>query len=79
MGQHDVFKWLVNERIKGNHKYKTIKEVQKGLKDQGATNGTIKGVGSDLWKLTACNFLEFRGKGLWDHKKLFRVKGEYVK
>lgn len=77
MGQLDVLQWLINQRAKGNHKYLTIKEIQKGLADQGFSNGVLKGVGSDLFRLNSTGYVEYKGIGIWKHRKLFRVKDKY--
>lgn len=75
MGQMEILKFLELQRIKKIDKYFTIKEIQKGLKDSGCTNGQLEKVGNCCYKLSIFGFLDVRGKGVWDHKKLFRFKG----
>lgn len=77
MGQIDVLLWLVNERKIGQDKHYSIKEIQRGLRERGLTNGQLQGVGADLYRLCASGYVEFKGQGLWRHKKLFRVKEKY--
>lgn len=77
MGQLDVLQWLINRRVKGDHKFHTIKEIQKGLADKGLSNGAIKGVGVDLYRLNSTGYVDYKGRGIWKHRKYFRVKNKY--
>lgn len=73
MGQREVLAYLENKRAI-NNKWYMVKEVQKGLKEKGLGNGAIKGVSSDLYKLSFYGLIEWKGKGIWSHQKLFRGK-----
>lgn len=74
MGQLEVIKFLELQRDKGITKHFTIQEIQKGIKEMGATDGQLKGVGNNCYKLSCCNIVAVRGQGLWNHRKLFRIK-----
>lgn len=71
MGQRDVLKFLQDMRAM-SPKFWTVKEVQSGLKARGHGNGAIRGVSDDLFKLACFGQVEWRGKGIWHHQKLFR-------
>ena len=70
MGQREVIEWLENKRSLGCDKYFTVKEVQKGLK--GSCNG--RSVSNNLFKLALYGLVEWKGRGIWSHQKLFRGK-----
>ena len=74
MAQRDVIKFLSDMRAMGNDNYFTVKEVQRGLKERGFGNGVIFGVSNDLFKLALFGQLEWKGKGIWAHQKLFRAR-----
>lgn len=73
MSQSDVEGFLREQRKK-TAKWFSAKEVREALTKEGHSNGTINGVYDDLYKLTAFGHIEFKGEGLWKHKKLFRAK-----
>jgi len=81
MGQAEVLCFLSNQRIKGIHKYFTVQEIERGLKDMGCSNGQLKKVGENCLKLNAFNILEYKGEmvGCWKHRKFFRIKSDSVK
>jgi len=68
MGQREVLKYLENQRALGNDKFLTVKEIMRGVED--TNNGTSR----DLFKLALHGLIEWRGKGVWNHQKLFRAK-----
>ena len=74
MSQQDCFDYLMDQKLKYPDIWFRIKDVQDGLREQGKGNGTIKGVGSHLMKLTTCGDIQMRGIGVWKHYKEFRAK-----
>lgn len=74
MSQLDVSNWLKNKRAYTD-KYFTVREIEKGLQAKGFSNGVIKGVNHDLFRLALFNSIEFKGQGIWKHRKLFRAMG----
>ena len=68
MGQREVLGWLENQRSLGNEKFFTIKEVSKGVK--GVSNSS--GLSNNLFKLASIGLIEWKGQGIWSHRKLFR-------
>lgn len=73
MGQREVLKFLEDRRII-NSKWYALGEIQRGLKKRGLENGSIKNVSKNLFKLTMFGLIEWKGKGIWSHQKLFRGK-----
>jgi len=74
MSQDDIIKFLSKQRKINNHRFFSVQEIKKGLKEEGKSNGVIRGVSNDLFKLTLYGMIEWRGKGIWYHQKLFRAK-----
>lgn len=74
MGQIEVLGYLENQRAMGNEKFFEVKEIQRGLRAMGYGNGVIKGVSGALFKLACFNVIDWRGKGIWNHRKFFRAK-----
>lgn len=72
MGQQDVLKYLEYHREKGEG-WLTAKQIEKGLRELGLSNGAIVGLHSDLLRLSAFNIIEMRSVGLWDNHKEFRA------
>lgn len=84
MSQSDVFDWLVNRRSSGDDSYFLPKEIMKGLKDQGLTNGALSGVRGDCFRLyqqgKGClEMFDQDHKGITNWLKCFRVKKEYCR
>lgn len=73
MGQLEVLQFLINKRAISD-KWFCAKEIKKGLGEEG------KGIGNNLYnslyKLSVFGFIEAKGQGLWNHKKVFRAKKE---
>jgi len=77
MGQREVIKFLEDKRSI-NEDWFAVVDVEKGLKDRGFSNGVIKGVCNDLYKLAAFNLIQWKGEGIWKHRKVFRAKKKYI-
>lgn len=73
MGQDEVLNYLIEKR-ELSEEFFTARDIQMGLKDKGFSNGVISGVHTDLYKLISFKIIEWKGKGLWNHRKLFRAK-----
>ena len=77
MGQWDVYEWLKNQFESGNLKWFTPREVEKGLKDAGFSEGYLKFIRTDLIKLAVSKIIEYKDldkTGLSNYKKVFRFK-----
>lgn len=81
MGQAEVITWLNNQRIKGIHKYFSVREIERGLREMGCSNGQLKKVGENCLKLNMFGILEYKGimLGCFKHRKLFRIKVDVKK
>lgn len=82
MSQSDVFNWLLMMRLSGDDSYFLPKEIMKGLKDQGLSNGALSGVRGDCFRLyqggNGCLEMFDRDyKGMTNWLKCFRVKKMY--
>jgi hypothetical protein len=71
MGQQEVINFLKNKR-EYTDDFFTAKEIVKGL--QESHNIRCSNIYSDLMRLVVFNMIEWKGKGLWTHKKVFRFK-----
>ena len=74
MSQQDCLDWLREQKNIDDNKWHKIKDIQAGLKEKGLGNGTVRNAWSHVMKLCASGDLEFRGVGLWDHHKEFKLK-----
>jgi hypothetical protein len=84
MGQVEVFEYLVNKRSAGDHSYFLPKEIEKGLRDQGLTNGALCNIRGDCFKLwqqgNGClEMFDADHKGITNWLKGFRVKKVYCR
>lgn len=71
MGQAEAYKFLVEQRKK-NDDWFPVSEIEEALKDCGCNN-TDKKIYGNLFQLVKFNMIEFKGEGLWQHRKLFRA------
>lgn len=73
MGQAEIMKFLKDKRKKSDDWF-SVPEIKEGLKSEGYTNGELKNIHNQLYKLTMFNLIQCEGVGMWKHKKLFRGK-----
>jgi hypothetical protein len=75
MGQIEVYNYLKKVRLCGNSEYLTIREIEKGLKEEGYTNGVISSVRGSLIKLEYWGYVETMMTGdTRNWRRLFRIK-----
>ena len=84
MGQREVFEWLKMMRLTGDERFFLPKEIEKGLRISGETNGCLCNIRGDCFRLymngKGCIELkDFDTKGMTNWMKAFRIKEEYVK
>lgn len=80
MGQIEVFEYLKNKRLYGSTKFYSVAEIQRGLKEQGCSNGLLHGVRGDVISLEWSGYLESEVKGSWrEWRRCFRLKKKYLK
>lgn len=81
MGEAEVITWLTNQRIKGDHGFFTVQQIERGLKEMGCTNGQLKKVGHNCLRLNLFGIVEYRGImiGTFKHRKVFRVKRDCMR
>jgi hypothetical protein len=73
MGQQEVLDFLNEEGNKGY--WFSSAQIREGLKNKGYTNGVIKGVFDDAFKLVAFNDIEAKQIGFLRNSKIvFRGK-----
>lgn len=72
MSQQNCIDFLEEQR-KFSKKWFRVSDVVAGLKDQGFSNGVLKGVGNDLMILASMGCIQCRGIGVWKHYKEFRA------
>lgn len=74
MSQMDCLRFLQEQKKLYPEKWFRVKDVQEGLLQKGLSNGVLKGVSNDLFRLMRCGDVEWRGVGVWKHYKEFRAK-----
>lgn len=74
MGQTDCLEWLKTEYKINADKWFSVKDVQKGLKEKGLTNGSIVKVHKDMVNLWRWGFVEMISASIYDQHKKFRYK-----
>jgi len=72
MGQSDVLE-LLQELRKKNNKWYILRDIKRLMYDKGYSNGVVRGVSSDLLRLSIFNLIKIRGVGVWDHHKEFQA------
>lgn len=72
MGQYEVLDFLRNKRKEGKEWF-TARDIQEALKKKKYSYGVQKGVYDDVYKLVAFGQIQYKGEGVWNHKKLFRA------
>ena len=72
MGQQEARQFLEKERESHDNWFR-IGEIRNALIHRGVSNGGIKGLASDLYKLATFNVIQVKGVGLWKHHKEFRA------
>lgn len=72
MGQTEVHDLLKKLRKESN-KWHTLKEIKEEMINEGYSEGYVRGVSSDLLRLTMFNFIKMRGVGVWKHHKEFQA------
>jgi len=75
MSQRDVIIYLETQR-QTNNKYYTATEIRRALKKQGISESALKNTHDNLRKLAIYGLIEWKGRGVWDHIKVFRAKSE---
>lgn len=69
MGQSEIIEFLKNER-RFTDKFFTAKEISEAMLRRGYSHRVYE----ELAKLMVYNLIEWKGEGVWEHKKLFRYK-----
>ena len=67
MGQQEIISFLKKER-QFTDKYFSAKEIQRAL------NLSHQAVYKSLTKMIVFNQIEWKGQGVWKHRKMFRYK-----
>ena len=73
MGQAEVLEFLESRRKESNE-WLSAAEIREGLEKEGHSNGVLKNLYNCLYKLATYDIIQFKGVGMWHHKKLFRAK-----
>ena len=66
MGQAEILKFLEDKRAYSDKWYSGL-EIRRSIKVNN--NGNFY---NDIGKLVCFNLIEWKGDGLWNHRKLFR-------
>lgn len=70
LGQAEILKHLKHKR-KYTDEWFTASRIRMELKENG---NDCPGIHNDLMKLAQFKFIQWRGMGLWKHRKEFRGK-----
>lgn len=84
MGQTEVFEWLKKKRISGDESFFYPREIEKGLKELGFSNGTLCNIRGDCFRLwqggNGClELYDYDTTGSTNWMKGFRVKKKYCR
>lgn len=84
MGQVEVFEWLRDQRECGDDDFFYPKEIEKGLRSKGLSNGALEHIRGDCFRLwqsgNGClEMKDFDLKGQTNWMKAFRVKKQYCR
>jgi hypothetical protein len=74
MSQQEILDYLELEYVKDKDKWHSAVDIKNGLKDKGLCNGFTHRGYDDLYKLMVYNLVEYKGEGLFNHRKLFKAK-----
>lgn len=77
MGQFEVYMWLKTQFESGNLQWFTTQEIIKGLRDNGLSNGALKGVRVDCIKLVVSQhikMLDLDKTGFNNYNRVFRYE-----
>ena len=79
MGQEEIFSFLKNQRLSGNNKFFSAKEVHNALKTVEGCPKVLYNTHRMLNQLEAYGFLELQMSGkVYEWKRLFRIKEDYL-
>lgn len=73
MGQSEILSFLQREYEKDKNKWFTPKEIIDGMQQNGQNGGENR-IHFCLMQLATFKMIDFKGVGLWEHKKVFRFK-----
>lgn len=77
MGQNEVLEYLRKQRLTGNDKFLSIKEIYQGLLDmESADIPSRRAVWEDIRQLKRFGYLEIDGIGGWP--SYIRLKKKYI-
>lgn len=78
MGQIEVYEWLKIQRRSGDHRYWSVRQIEKGIHDCGLFPSNGRGVWGAVVTLESFGYLEVRKIGrLRDFKRVVRLKNKY--
>jgi len=77
LGQIEVYEFLLFQRLNGEHRFWTTREVELALRERGFSNGVISGVRGDLLRLEWAGYFEAMVQRThW--MRAWRIKMKYV-
>lgn len=71
MSQSEVYDYLKRKR-KDSDDWLSVSEIKEGLKMEGFTEGKLRMIHDDLYRLALFKLIQMRGEGFWKRKHLFR-------
>ena len=72
LSQSDVLQVLQEQRLQSEGWF-SVRQVKEALQQKGFSNGVLKGVPCDLFRLACARIIDARGVGVWEHRKEFRA------
>lgn len=73
MSQTEVVDFLGEQYKKDSKRWFTVKEIREGLNKKGFSNGIIKGIPNDLFKLALFNQIQCKAVGILNQHKEFKA------
>jgi len=74
MGQAEVLQFLQEQKRKNPDQWFKATEIKDALLERGCTNGQVKNVYNNLFRLMVFKQINWRGVGAWKHYKIFQAK-----
>lgn len=77
MNQAVIFEWFQKQAVTGNHRFFTVKEISKSLRDDKDFNGSHHNISILLIKLYSFGYLELRDAHSW--RRSYKLKAKFIK
>lgn len=78
LGQIEVYEWLKLQRVTGDDRFFSVREIERGIQGCGLFNGNWRGVWAAVVALESYGYLDVRRKGhMRDFRRVVRLKRKF--